>query len=137
MTQPVPKKILVVDDEPDVVTYLAALLEDNGYAVVSAADGKEGFAKCLEEHPDLITLDITMPEESGVRMFRELREHAEMAAVPVVIITGISSDFKRFLASRKHVRPPEEYFEKPIEREQLLTAIRRLLGQESQKEHKT
>ena len=131
MTRPAPKRILVVDDEPDVVAYLTAFLEDNGYAVVSAADGKEGFARALTEHPDLITLDITMPQESGVRMFRELREDAEMAAVPVVIITGISSDFKRFLAARKHLRPPEEYFEKPIEREQLLSAIRRLLGQNS------
>jgi len=126
------KKILVVDDEPDVVAYLSAFLADNGYEVSSAADGKEGFAKASAEHPDLITLDITMPNESGVRLFRELREDPEMAGIPVVIITGISSEFKRFIETRKHLRPPEGYFEKPIDRNEVLATIRSLLGELNQ-----
>ena len=129
MSQTIQRKILVVDDEPDVVTYLGALLSDHGYAVSTAADGIEGFAAAKSEHPDLITLDITMPNESGVRMFRDLQDDPETAQIPVVIITGISLEFKRFIETRKHLRPPAGYFEKPIDRDEVLSRIRQILGE--------
>jgi len=121
-------KILVVDDEPDVVTYLTILLEDHGFKVVAAADGQEGMLKAVSEKPDLITLDITMPAESGVRLFRDLQENPATAAIPVIIITGISHDFKRFLETRRQIHPPAGYFEKPIHPELLIAKIRELLG---------
>lgn len=122
------KKILVVDDEPDVVAYLSALFEDNGFSVVAAGTGKEGFEKAAAERPDLITLDITMPEESGVRLFRDLQQEPATAAIPVVIVTGISHEFKHFLETRKQVRPPAAYFEKPVDRVRLLDKINELLA---------
>ena len=121
------KKILIVDDEPDVVAYLITFFEDNGFATTSALDGKEGFAKAVTERPDLITLDITMPEESGVRMYRDLQRSQITANIPVIIITGISSDFKGFIESRKQVAPPAGYFEKPIDKDKLLAKIREIL----------
>ena len=129
MSRTMGKKILVVDDEPDVVAYLGALLADNGYEVSEAADGREGFTKAKAERPDLITLDITMPNESGVRMFRDLQQDPETAGIPVVIITGISPDFKRFLESRKQVHPPAAYFEKPIDRDEVVSQIRKILDE--------
>lgn len=122
------KKILVVDDEPDVVAYLTALLQDDGFSVVSAANGREGFATAKAEHPDLILLDITMPEESGVRMFRNVQEEPSTAAIPVVILTGISHEFKRFIETRRQVHPPAGYFDKPPDREKLLAKINELLA---------
>jgi DNA-binding response OmpR family regulator len=122
------KKILIVDDEPDVVDFLSSFLEDSGYEVISAADGEEGFRKVREEHPDLISLDITMPRESGVRMYRDVVESAETADIPVIIVTGISIDFKQFLYSRKHLKPPAGYFEKPIDKEEFLCKIQSLLA---------
>lgn len=122
------KTILVVDDEPSVVAYLRALLEDNGYSVLTAGNGKEGFKKALSDHPSLILLDITMPEESGVRMFRNLQETAETADIPVFIVTGISHDFKGFIESRKQVHPPEAYFDKPIDKEEFLAKVKETLG---------
>jgi DNA-binding response OmpR family regulator len=122
------KKVLVVDDEPDVVTFLSSLLEDNGFAAISARDGEEGFRKVRSEHPDLILLDITMPHESGVRMYRDVAETAETADTPVIIVTGISKDFKQFIYGRKHLKPPAGYFEKPIDKEAFLSKVRALLG---------
>jgi DNA-binding response OmpR family regulator len=121
-------KILVVDDEEDVTTFVGTLLEDNGYAVSKAADGKEGMAKAKAESPDVIILDICMPEESGVRMFRNLQEDGQTAAIPVIMLTGISHDFKRFIETRRQVRPPAGYFDKPPDREQLLAKISELIG---------
>lgn len=122
------KTILVVEDETDEVAYLTALFEDNGFAVISAGNGHEGFMKAKAHHPDAITLDVTMPEESGVRMFRDLQEDASTADIPVVIITGVSHEFKRFIETRKHVHPPAGYFDKPPDRQQLLAKIREITG---------
>jgi CheY-like chemotaxis protein len=131
-----PKKILVVDDEPDVVTYLTSLFEDNGYAVVTADDGVEAMAKTKAEKPDLITLDISMPEKSGLRFYREIREDPALKSIPIVIVTGVEStqdagtgdDFKRFLSKRKSVPPPDAFIQKPVEEAELLGAVKKLVG---------
>ena len=64
------KKILIIDDEPDMVTFLCALLEDHGYVTITAADGEEGMTKIKSEKPDLISLDLLMPNKTGIKMFR-------------------------------------------------------------------
>ncbi len=125
------KKVLIVDDEKDVLTYLKTLFEDHGYETVLAEDGKAGMEKARTEKPDLISLDISMPEESGVKMFRDLQDDEELASIPVVIITGLSSDFKRFidyLEKRKQLKPPAAYFEKPIDRDDLIAKVNGILG---------
>ena len=122
------KTILVVEDEVDETSYLTALFEDHGFAVVSASNGQEGFEKAKSQHPDLITLDISMPEESGVRMFRDLQDDPATADIPVVIITGITHEFKRFIETRKQVRPPAGYFDKPPARDELIAKINEILG---------
>jgi CheY-like chemotaxis protein len=122
------KTILVVEDEADETAYLGALFEDHGFAVISAYNGQEGFEKAKSQHPDLITLDISMPEESGVRMFRDLQGDPATADIPVIIITGITHDFKRFIETRKQVRPPAGYFDKPPARGELIAKINEILS---------
>jgi len=122
------KKILVVEDEPDVMTYLVTFFEDNGFNVITATDGKVGFEKAKTENPDLISLDITMPEESGVRMYRNLHENSSTKDIPVVIVTGVSGEFKSFIESRKQIDPPAGYFEKPIDRDAVLAKVKEILG---------
>jgi CheY-like chemotaxis protein len=130
------KKILVVDDEPDVVAYLTSLFEDNGYAVDSAADGDEAQQKAKSQKPDLITLDISMPEKSGVRFYREARADADLKDTPIVIVTGVESthdggsgqDFERFLGTRKNVPPPDGFIMKPVDADKLLSTIKGLLN---------
>ena len=68
------KKILVIDDEPDIVTFLTTLLRKNGYEVCEACDGVEGIKKVMEEKPDLVCLDLIMPEKTGIKMYREMRK---------------------------------------------------------------
>ena len=121
------KKILVVEDEPDVMAYLVTFFKVNGYHVLTATDGRKGFEKAKTEHPHLISLDITMPEESGVRMYRNLHNDPSTKDIPVIIITGVSGEFKGFIESRKQVNPPAGYFEKPIDREAVLAKIKEIL----------
>ena len=69
------KKILIVDDDPDISEYLSTFFQDNGYATETAKDGVEAMEMVEAALPDLIALDITMPEKSGVRFYREMKEH--------------------------------------------------------------
>jgi CheY-like chemotaxis protein len=119
--------ILIIDDEPDTVTYFSSLLEDNGYATITARNGAEAIERVKEARPDLITLDITMPETSGVRCYRDLRETEAWRTIPVIIITGVSGDFRTFISSRKHVPPPDGYLGKPVDATELLELVRKLL----------
>jgi len=128
------KQVLVIDDEPDVATYLAMLLEDNGYETVTAGNGLEGMEKAKQNRPDLICLDITMPEQSGIRFYRNLKDDAELATVPVVVVTAVTgkggdpTPFEEFLGSRKVVPPPEGFFSKPIDRDQFLAKVEEVIG---------
>jgi len=122
------KTVLVVDDDPDAVDFFVTVLEDGGYATVSARDGNEALDRIEEGKPDLVTLDITMPEKSGVGVYRKLKEDEDLKSIPVIIITGVSDDFKQFISTRRQVPPPEGYLSKPVEPDQLLEMVRELVG---------
>jgi DNA-binding response OmpR family regulator len=121
------KKILMVDDEPDVLKYLETLFLDNGFDVITGINGVECMSKALSDKPDLITLDISMPSESGVRAFRDLQENEATKNIPVIIITGISGEFQKFISTRKQVHPPVDYYEKPIDRDKLISRVKEIL----------
>lgn len=120
------KTILVIDDEPDTLVYITSLLEDNGYDTVTAKDGEEGLAKVKESPPNLVTLDITMPERSGVRFYRDLKESEQWKHIPIIIITGVSRDFEKFISTRKQVPPPDGFLSKPIDQAELLRLVKQL-----------
>jgi CheY-like chemotaxis protein len=122
------KTILIVEDEPDTVTYLSTLLGDAGYDTVAAEDGDQALEKVKASPPDLITLDITMPHKSGVRFYRDMKESEKWKSIPIIIVTGISTDFERFISTRRQVPPPEGYLSKPIDREKMLTMVKQHLG---------
>ncbi len=123
------KKILVVDDEPDVVTYLSTVLKDAGYETLEASNGEEAMEQIRTGRPDLITLDITMPEMTGVKTYRTLKESARLKTIPVVIVTGVAHDFKQFISTRAPGPPARGLPRKARQaRRALLAEVKRLLG---------
>ncbi len=122
------KLVLVVDDDPDAREFLSTVLEDHGYATVSAKDGSEALAMLEEQNPDLVTLDITMPEKSGVAVYRKLREDEQLLTIPVIIITGVSDDFESFISSRRQIPPPDGFIHKPLDPPHLLKVVSGLIG---------
>jgi len=128
------KRVLVIDDEPSVVTYLVTLLGDNGYDTISAENGRTGIEKARRDRPDLVCLDITMPEGTGIRFYRELKGDPALAATPVIIVTavtGLGGDpepVKHFLDTRKHLPPPEAFLAKPIDRQEFLDTVAGVLA---------
>ena len=121
------KLILVIDDEPDTLTFFTSLLEDNGYDTVCADNGEDGLNKLKEITPHLITLDVTMPEMSGVEYYRTLRNNEKWKNIPIIIITGVSNDFQKFISTRKNLPPPDGYLSKPVEGNELISLVKTLL----------
>jgi len=127
------KRILIVDDEEDILEYLTTLFKDNGYEALTARDGKEGFDLMKKEKPDLVTLDIIMPKESGVRFYRDVKKDDELKNIPIIIITALTGwgydpeGFHKFIKSRKQVPPPEGFLPKPVDTEELLKLVKKHL----------
>ena len=127
------KKVLIVEDEPDMITFLSALLEDHGYETISAVDGEDGLQKVKAEKPDLVSLDLLMPNKTGIGMFRELRKSEDTVNIPVVIVTGFATDdapridFMKWMHERS-IKPPEAYIEKPVDKDLFLGAVKNLIG---------
>ena len=122
------KKILVVEDEPDIVRWLTVLFENHGYEVVSAANGAEGIQKAKAESPDLITLDISMPKESGIKMYHNLLKLTELENTPVIMVTVATPQLDSFLSRMKGKKQPAGFFEKPVKEDELLAKIREVIG---------
>jgi two-component system phosphate regulon response regulator PhoB len=127
------RKILVVDDESDTRIFISTLLETGGYKPIVAIDGMEGLKKAREIRPALIILDVMMPREDGVEMYRRLKADETLRTIPVIMLSGIAK--KTFFHSQNllnlyesHIVPePEAYIEKPPEPEELLQWTRNLL----------
>ena len=114
------KKILVIDDEPHIVKYLTSFLEDNGFETCSASNGEEGLEVMKQEKPDLVTLDLQMPGDTGTRFYRNMTKSKEFKDVPVIVVSGIPG---RHLAVKK----PVAVFDKPIDRDTLIQVINETL----------
>lgn len=127
--------ILVVDDDPDVASYLETLFSDNGYHPICASGGDEGLELARQHLPDLICLDISMPPPTGVRVYRTLREDAQLKGIPVVMITGVEEQFEGFIKSRRQVPPPDGYHRKPFDPEAVLGTVREVLARRQATTH--
>ena len=118
------KKILIVDDDVEIVDTLQAALEANGYEVVFARDGTQGLAMSIKEDPDLMILDMMMPRRSGFLVLEKLqRIRKEM--LPVIMITANEGNRHRALAEMLGVA---DYLHKPFPMDQLLATVARLLA---------
>jgi DNA-binding response OmpR family regulator len=122
------EKILVIDDEQDVVAYLKTWLTDEGYEVETAKDGIEGLEKFKTFQPDLVTLDIIMPQKTGLKLYREIKGGENPSPIPVIVITGLQQEFKNFISHRRAVPAPDGYIAKPFSREELLGTLQSVLS---------
>lgn len=125
------KKVLVVDDEPDQIDFASTLLEENGYIAIGASNGIEGMKKAKTEKPNLILLDILMPERGGIGMYEDLKRDEDTKKIPVIILTGVaqSTHFENFMSGQdKNLPPPDGFVEKPMIPEAMLKLIGDLLS---------
>jgi CheY-like chemotaxis protein len=134
IAESIPAKLaLVVEDEADFAAMIQKSLEDAGLRVIVAHDGARALSLALEARPDVVTLDIQMPRETGIWFYRSLRAAEEGRDIPVVVITGLTPgdpDMRNIISTfleRDGIRPPHAYLEKPVSRGHLLVSVQSAL----------
>jgi len=131
-------RILIVDDDPDVTLFLSTLLRDNGYATDEARNGVEALERMQKVRPNLILLDLMMPQKSGIALLSDLQEEEALRNIPIIMVTGVAGEtgidleafLKRSEASSDAPGPPRitEYLEKPVDPDRLLQCVREILN---------
>jgi CheY-like chemotaxis protein len=125
------RTILIVEDEPDIANYLAAVLRVGGFSPVVARDAETAFRVASETRPDLISLDIMMPKESGFALYQRLKSQPETDTIPVVIVSGVGQqggiDFRSYIPDES-IPEPDRYFEKPIDVEEYTRVVGELIS---------
>ena len=131
------QKILIVEDEPEARTLLARRLTAHHFEILEAGDGVEGFEKARQAKPDLIILDLKMPGEDGLQVYRSVRKEASLQTVPVLFLTAISTggsmgrEGLALIASAKHGFELTGNFRvmgKPYDAKHLLDTLREMMG---------
>jgi twitching motility two-component system response regulator PilH len=128
------KRVLVVDDDPDVRVFNTTVLEENGYTPEEAVNGEEALQAIRAAPPDLVMLDVLMPRQSGIRLYRTLKTDPALKAVKIILLSGIAR--ASFLKSQQAltefggqpVPEPEYYLEKPVDAEVLAAAVKKAIG---------
>ncbi len=124
-------KILIVDDDPDILTAIGAVLEARDYEVVTAPDGEEGLAKLRDEKPDLMILDLLMPKMDGFAVCKELKDprRAKYSNIPILILTSVKEEAsrRRYELETGLAMDVDDYVEKPIDPYTLLERVEKLL----------
>jgi two-component system phosphate regulon response regulator PhoB len=122
-----PLTVVVVDDEPDVAAYLAAVLEKQGHVARTARSAAEGYGLVTTLHPDVVCIDIVMPEETGVALVRKIRADEHLRTTPVVFITALKPEMAapRGGLDIEPIPKVEEYIEKPPNAEAFVAAVER------------
>jgi two-component system KDP operon response regulator KdpE len=133
--------VLVVDDDPEVIDYISAILEDHQMKTMSANNAKEAIKRVQETRPDIILLDLMMSKQSGLGFFNELKKNEEYKDIPVIVVSGASKvtgvDMKSFIYNKEISErkqkvmgidaKPEAYVEKPVDPEKLIAEIQKFL----------
>lgn len=146
------KQVLIVDDDQNAVKYLAAVLSDNGYDSISAADGSEGLRRVRQARPDLIVLDVMMPKKTGFVMLQQLKKDERHKDIPVLMLTAVSGILDEMEshkdevgespydslreALRKKIQEmrqegllkPEMFLDKPVDPDAFIAKVGQLIG---------
>jgi two-component system alkaline phosphatase synthesis response regulator PhoP len=127
-------KILIVDDDPDILIAIGAVLEARGYQVVTVGDGEEGLAELKKEKPDLMILDLLMPRKDGFAVCKELKDPrwSKYSDMPILILTSIREEVsrRRYELETGLSLDVDDYVEKPIDPFLLVKRVENLLKKE-------
>ncbi len=144
------KQFMIVDDSEESREFMGAILESNGYAYRAASGGTEAMKVMSETKPDMVLLDIMMPDKNGLFVFKDIKKDPELKDIPVIFITGVSDEtgvnvqtgekmavesyadqYSRSVGARVHKKlstlTPDGFIEKPIDPDRLISVIKSLL----------
>jgi DNA-binding response OmpR family regulator len=121
-------RVLLVDDDPDVIDYLSSFLEDEGFEVQAAGDSETARARLDGFRPDAILIDVMLPGKSGLDLLVSLRRDRKWSNTPLVLVTGddnvLKDDCRSYLESHQDVRGPDHVLGKPMDRDVILSVLK-------------
>ncbi|MBF8221767.1 response regulator transcription factor [Halomonas sp. 328] len=121
-------KVLVVDDEPNIVLSLEFLMQQAGFEVTTAEDGEAALARVTEDPPDLVLLDISLPDLSGFEVLERLRQMPQGASLPIIMLTAHGREVER---EKGLALGADDYITKPFSTQALVEKVKGLLGEAS------
>jgi len=122
------KKVLCIEDEPEMIDLIKLILERKGFDVVGAVGGAEGLEVIRREKPDLILLDLMMPEVDGWEVFRQIRADEQLKPIPVIVVTAKAQSIDKVLGL--HIAKVDDYVTKPFGPQELLNSVNKVLARE-------
>ena len=118
------KKILCIEDEPQMIDLIRLILEDKGYQVLGAAEGQQGLEMLRTEKPDLLLLDLMMPEMDGGDVFHRMKKEVELRDIPVIMVTAKAAPIDKILWV--NVAKVDDYVTKPFGPRELIESIEKV-----------
>lgn len=122
------KKILCIEDEPEMIALIRLILERKGFEVLEAVGGKQGLEVIRREMPDLILLDLMMPDVDGWEVFRQMRADEHLKDIPVIVVTAKAQSIDKVLGL--HIAKVDDYVTKPFGPQELLKSVNKVLAME-------
>jgi DNA-binding response OmpR family regulator len=122
------KKVLCIEDEEEMIDLIKLILERKGFEVLGAVGGKEGLEVIRREMPDLILLDLMMPEVDGWEVFRQMRADEQLKDIPVIVVTAKAQSIDKVLGL--HIAKVDDYVTKPFGPQELLRSVNKVLAME-------
>ena len=123
------KNILCVEDEPEMIDLIRLILSRHGFNVIGANGGKEGLEKVRESSPDLILLDLMMPDVDGWEVYQQIKADEKTSNIPVIVVTAKAQNIDKVLGL--HIAKVDDYISKPFSPQALLESVQRVLGVDS------
>lgn len=122
------KTILCVEDEPEMIDLIRLILARKGFNVQGAAGGVEGIRLVRELHPDLVLLDLMMPDMDGWEVYQQMKADQSLNAIPVIVVTAKAQNIDKVLGL--HIAKVDDYIAKPFSPQELLESVERVLSQQ-------
>ena len=126
MTEKSTKMILCIEDEPEMIELIRLILSRHGFNIRGADGGKEGLEIIRKEHPDLVLLDLMMPEMDGWEVYQLIKADESIRNIPVIIVTAKAQSIDKVLGL--HIAKVDDYISKPFSPQELLTSVDNVLG---------
>lgn len=123
------KKVVCVEDEPEMIDLVKLILSRKGYDVIGAMGGREGLEAIERESPDLVLLDLMMPDMDGWEVYQQMKSHDSMKSIPVIVVTAKAQSIDKVLGL--HIAKVDDYITKPFGPQELLDSVESVLERES------
>ena len=126
MTENISKKILCIEDEPEMIDLIRLILSRRGFEISGANGGKEGLAIIRKDHPDLVLLDLMMPQMDGWEVYQQMKADQATKDIPVIVVTAKAQSIDKVLGL--HIAKVDDYITKPFSPQELLASVDKVLG---------